>query len=75
MRLARHGAVEQHDAPVADIHVAAELQRRAGHRQWQRRGHVVIARQAMHGQADLRDHDAEMAVTARIVLHDVAGGQ
>jgi hypothetical protein len=75
VRLARHRAVEQHDAPVAEIHVTAHLHRRAGDRDRQRRGDVVIARQAIHWQPGFRHHDAEMAVAARLVVHDVAGYQ
>ena len=73
--LVGHHAVEQHDAPGADVGGAVELERAARERGAHLRNEVVIAGDAQYGFAEAREHAAEMFVAARVVLHQVAGDQ
>ena len=68
-------AVEQHDAPGADVGGAIEIEGTARERFAHLRNEIVIAGNAQHRLAEAREHAAEMFVAARVVLHQVAGDQ
>ena len=71
----RHHAVEQHDAPRADVGGAVEIERTARERCAHLRNEIVIAGNAQYGFAEAREQAAEMFVAARVVLHEIAGDQ
>ena len=72
-----HGydAVEQHEAPGADIHRTVEFERAARQRLAHLRYEVVVARNTHHGLAVAREQPAERRVSGRIVLHEIAGDE
>jgi hypothetical protein len=73
--LVRDHAVEQHDAPRADIGRPVELERGARERGTHLRHQVVIARHAEHRLVVARKGAAELLVAARVVLHQIAGDE
>ena len=73
--LVGHHAVEQHDAPGADVGGAVELEGTAAERGAHLRNEVVIPGNAQYGFAEAREQAPEMFVAARVVLHQVAGDQ
>ena len=65
-------AVEQHDAPAAEINVTFSDERLAAQLALEHSGLVVIARDAHHRHAERTEHTTEMLVTADVVLHEIA---
>ena len=70
-----HDAVEQHDAPGADVGRTVELERAARERFAHLRYEIVVAGDAQHRLAEAREYAAEVFVAARVILHQVAGDQ
>ena len=70
-----HHAVEQHDAPGADVGRAVEVEGAARERFAHLRNEIVIAGNAQHRFAEAREQAPEMFVAAGVVLHQVAGDQ
>ena len=68
-------AVEQYNAPRAEISVAIDSERGAiqlaAHDGWV----IVVAGQAQHRHSEGGEQPAEMRVAGRVVLHEVAGNQ
>ena len=71
----RHHAVEQHDAPGADVGGTVEIERTARERFAHLRDEIVIAGNAQHRLAEAREEAAEVFVAAGVVLHEVAGDE
>ncbi len=70
-----HDAVEQHDAPGADVGGTVEIERAARERFAHLRDEIVIAGNTQHRLAEAREHAAEVFVAAGVVLDQVAGDQ
>ena len=70
-----HHAVEQHDAPGADVGRSVEFEGSAAERGAHLRHQVVIPGDAQYGFAEAREHTTERFVATRVVLHQVAGDQ
>ena len=70
-----HHAVEQHDAPRADVGGAIEHERAGRERFAHLRDEIVVARNAQHGLAEARKDPAEVFVAGRVVLHEIAGDE
>ena len=73
--LVGHDAVEQHDAPGADIGGAVQFERPARERRAHLRHEVMIAGDAKYRLAEAREQAAEVFVATRVVLHQIAGHQ
>ena len=69
---ADQAAVEQHDAPVGEIHMAIGDERLAAQLAVKRRGLVVIAGNAQHRHLERTEDAAEMLVARNVVLHEIA---
>ena len=73
--LAGDRAVEHHEQPVV-VRVAQSRGRTAGSRvRGASPGLVMVAGQAMHRRAGVREQRAELRVAAGVVVHEVAGQQ
>src|SRR4051812_18479275 len=73
--LVGYDAVEQHDAPRADVGRAVEFERTPRERGAHLRHEVVIAGDAQYGFAEAAEDPPEMLVAASVILHQVAGDQ
>ena len=70
---ARNATVEQHDTPASEIGESTEHEGLAVKLAAHRCGLVMIAGQAEDRHAERREQPPEVAVAARVVLHQIAG--
>ena len=70
--MAGNTAVEQHDAPVRDIDVTADLKRRAREGRAQLRWIVVIARNAIDRLLEALEHACEVRVALGLVVDNIS---
>jgi len=75
MHGARHAGIQLQDHPVTMARGWRQVERRRRQQNGQSVRQVMVAWQAVHGDARVAQQGNELAVAAGIVLHQVAGQQ